>query len=465
MNDLVVTEPQPPKRKRRGPRGRGLIPVGGEPALRERPDRDILSLPPPDAPAAPRLWRPGIFGVLDIGSTKMTCLIGRGEADGSLRVLGYGWRRSRGIRNGAVVDLREAEQAIRATVGQAEEAADKRLDEVTVNLSCGQPESRLFNVRMPIGGREVTAQDVARTIAEGQARAHTEGRSVIHTLPVGFSVDQTSGIVDPRGHLCEHLSGHLHVVDAATTALRTLDSVLARAELKLAGLVSSPLASGLAVLEEDERELGATVVEMGGGTTSIAVFGEGLLLHTAHLPVGGLHVTNDLARLLSTSRENAERLKTVYGSTEVAPMEELELLPLQMIGEHGDAMTRVSRARLVSAIRPRVEETLELVRDRLDGAGLGRAGRSRVVLTGGASLLDGIGPLATRILDRPVRFGRPMHVSGLPEVSSAAAGFSTAAGLLAWAAGADRAFRSVDMPETRSGGFLKHVIHFIRNHV
>lgn len=217
----------------------------------------------------------------------MTCLIGRGEADGSLRVLGHGWRRSRGIRNGAIVDLREAEQAIRATVGQAEDAADKRLDHVVVNLSCGQPESRLFNARMPIGGREVTEADMSRVIAEGQARAHTEGRTAIHTLPIGFAVDETQGILDPRGHLCDQLTARLHIVDAASTALRTLDSVMMRAELKMSGLVSAPFASGLSVLDEDERELGATVVEMGGGTTSLAVFGEGMLLHTAHLPVGG----------------------------------------------------------------------------------------------------------------------------------------------------------------------------------
>lgn len=137
--------------------------------------------------------------------------------------------------------------------------------------------------------------------------------------------------------------------------------------------------------------------------------------------------------MLSTSLDYAERLKTMFGSAELASEDEGDLLQLQQIGEGDGALTRVSRARLVSAIRPRVEETLELVRDRLDGAGLGRAGRGRVVLTGGASLLDGIGPMAARILDRPIRLGRPLRITGLPEGAAASAGFATSAGLLAWA--------------------------------
>lgn len=318
MNDLVAIPPEAPqKKRRRSVKSRSLLPVSSRRNNHGRSEEHILSLPPADEPSIPRNWRVGVFGVLDIGSTKMTCLIGRGEADGTLRVLGYGWRRSRGIRNGNIVDLNEAEQAIRATVGQAEDAADRRLDHIAVNLSCGHPESHLFNARMPIGGREVSETDMGRVVAEGQARAYTEGRTVIHTLPVGYAVDDTTGIIDPRGQVCEQLTARLHVVDAATTAVRTLDSVLMRSELKLTNLVSASLASGLSVLDADERELGATVVDMGGGTTSIAVFGEGMLRYSAFLPVGGLHVTRDLAGMLSTSLDEAERLKTKYGAAEL----------------------------------------------------------------------------------------------------------------------------------------------------
>ena len=463
MTDLTPTSDLPAFRRRRGLRGRSLIPVGGERdvALNRTP-REILPLPPEET-SKPRVWRNGVFGALDIGTTKMTCLIGKGEPDGSIQVLGYGWRRSHGIRSGSIVDIREAEAAIRATVGQAEEAAERRMDSLVVNLSCGHPRSRLIDAHLPIGGREVTDGDVQRLIADGQARAWSEGRDVIHTLPIGYVVDSMPGIADPRGHQCEQLATKLHVVDMNSSALRTLDTVLQHSELKLDGLVSSPFASGVSVLADEERDLGVTVVEMGGGTTSLAVFCEGKLIHTAQIPVGGLHVTRDIAGVLSTSLETAERLKTMYGAAQLGSDDQREILSVPLIGEGRDRLARIPRSKVISVIQPRVEETLELVRHALDNAGLGRLANGRVVLTGGASLMEGIVPVATRILARPVRMGKPLNVHGLPEIAAASAGFSTAAGLLAWAAGADRDFGDISTPEPRSGSLLKRLVGFIRD--
>ncbi len=465
MNDHNAMSDLPAFRRRGGLRGRSLIPVGGERDVSvNRVPRDILSLPPEETPRNVT-WRPGIFGALDIGTTKMTCLIGKGEPDGSIQVLGHGWRRSHGIRSGSIVDIRDAEAAIRATVGQAEEAAERRMDSLVVNLSCGRPLSRLVDAQIPIGGREVTAGDVQRLIAEGQARAWMEGREVIHTLPIGYVVDSIPGIADPIGHQCEELATRMHVVDMNSSALRTLDAVLQHAELKLDGLVASPFASGVSVLAAEERELGVTVVEMGGGTTSLAVFCEGKLLHTAQIRVGGLHVTRDIAGVLSTSLETAERLKTMYGAAQMGSDDQREILSVPLIGENSDRLVRLQRSRVISVIQPRIEETLELVRQSLDNAGLGRLANGRVVLTGGASLLEGIVPVATRILGRPVRMGKPQNIYGLPETAAASAGFSTAAGLLAWAAGADRDFGDISVPEPKPRGLVKRLVGFIRNNV
>src|SRR5690242_4447199 len=181
-------------------------------------------LPPPsaaaDEPPRPRNLRAGPFGALDIGTTKIVCLIGRAEADGTLRVLGFGWHKGRGVRGGCIVDLDEAERAIRAAVGQAEDMADTRLRSVIVNLTCGQPASRLFNVQWPVGGRAVEEADVRRVVNEGRLRAIADGREVIHALPLTFSVDDTDHVSDPRGLFCEELTARLHVIDAASTALR-----------------------------------------------------------------------------------------------------------------------------------------------------------------------------------------------------------------------------------------------------
>ncbi len=424
-------------------------------------------LPPqglgPEEPPRPRA-RTGLFGVLDIGTTKIVCLIGRCESDGKLRVLGFGWHRGKGVRGGSIVDLDEAERAIRAAVGQAEDMADTRLRSVVVNLTCGQPESRLFNVQWPMGGRAVEESDIRRVIAEGRARAEESGRETIHALPLTFSADDTDRVADPRGLFCSTLAARLHIIDAAATALRSLAACIARCDLDIAELVSAPMAAGLSALVEDERELGATVIDMGGGTTGMAVFAEGQLLHTAQLAVGGVHVTNDLARLLSTPVAHAERLKTLYGSVQSCPDDEREMLPVPLVGEEEHQIAKVPRSMVVSIIRPRLEETFEMVKDRLASSGLTRAAGNRVVLTGGACQLGGVRELAARMLGRQVRLGRPSAVRGLPDAASGPA-FATAAGLLAWAAGDGRSLHDIDLDFDRPTGLLRRLVNFLKERV
>jgi len=418
----------------------------------------------PDPPARARNLRTGPFGVLDIGTTKIVCLIGRTESDGTIRVLGVGWQRGRGVRGGGISDLEEAERAIRATVGQAEEMADLRLRAVTVNLTCGQPESRLFNVQWPVGGRQVTEQDVRRVMLEGRSRAWSEGRETIHSLPLAFDVDDMPGVEDPRGLHCETLGARLHVIDAHATALRNMSACIARCDLGISELVSAPMAAGLATLVEDERQLGATVIDMGGGTSGMAVFAEGQVRHTAQLTVGGVHVTNDIARLLSTTVACAERLKTLYGNCEGSPDDEREMLPVPLVGEEEHQISRVPRSAVVSIIRPRLEETFEMVRERLEGSGLGRAAGTRVVLTGGACQLAGARDMAARILGRQVRLGRPNNLRNLPEANSGPA-FATAAGLLAWAAGHGRPLVDIDLTNERQPGWIGRLVNFLKERV
>jgi cell division protein FtsA len=415
-----------------------------------------------DEPQRSRAVRSGPFGVLDIGSTKIACLIGRAESDGRLRALGFGWQKGRGVKSGGIVDLEAAERAIRAAVGQAEDMADTRLKSVVVNLSCGQPESRLFNVQWPVDGRAVTAEDVKRVVREARMRAASGGRETIHSLPLSFSTDETPGVTDPRGLFCETLTAQLHVVDAGNTALRSLAACLARCELDISALVSAPMASGLATLVGDERELGATVIDMGGGTTTLAVFAEGQLLHTAQLPVGGMHVTNDIARMLSTSVAHAERLKALYGNVQGSPDDERELLPVPQVGEDEHQIAKIPRSLLISVIRPRVEEIFEMVKDRLETSGLGRAGGNRVVLTGGASQLGGVRELAAQMLERHVRLGKPNAMTGLPD-SATAPNFATLAGLLHFATGDGQTMHDIDFETERTAGWFGRFVNSLKD--
>ncbi len=426
--------------------------------------RHAIALPPDetDAPRA-RGRQSGPFGVLDIGTSKIVCAIGRTESDGSNRILGFGWQRGRGVRSGGITDIEEAERAIRAAVGQAEREADTRLRGVTVNLSCGQPESRLFNVQWPVGSRAVTEADIKRVVMEGRARAASEQRDIIHALPLTFAADDAHGISDPRGLHCEILTARLHVVDAVRTALMTLSSCLARCDLEIIELVSAPMAAGMATLVEDERQMGATLLDMGAGTTGMAVFAEGQLLHTAQLPVGGGHVTNDIARVLSTPLSHAERLKTLYGSAHASPDDDREMLPVPMVGEEEHQIAKVPRSMVVGIIKPRLEETFEMVRERLEGSGLGRAAGTRVVLTGGASQLNGVREMAARVLGRTVRLGRPASLRGLPD-SASGPGFATAIGLIAWTAGAGRTL-DVDLEPEPDGGVVRRLVQYLRRRV
>jgi cell division protein FtsA len=416
---------------------------------------------PPRETRRRRGARGGVFGVLDIGSTKVVCLIARIESDGEPRVLGFGWQRGRGVRSGSVVDLEEAERAIRAAVGQAEEMADTQLRGAIVNLSCGQPDSRLLHIQWQIGGRAVGDADIRAILGEGRRRSAEDGRETVHSVPLGFTVDATPGVEDPRGMICEVVAARLHMVDAAQASLRNLGACLMRCDLEVEELVSSPFAAGLATLVEDEKTLGATVVDMGGGTTSIAVFAEGHLLHTAQIPVGGAHVTNDLAGILSTPVAHAERMKTLHGGVHGTAEDDREFLPVPLLGEDEHHIARVPRAMVVGIIRPRLEETFELVKERIEQAGLGRDSGARVVLTGGASQLVGVRELAARVLDRQVRTGRPRPVRGLPETASGPA-FATAIGLLAWGAGEGRPVLDIAAGPDRPAGLYRRFVNWLR---
>jgi cell division protein FtsA len=422
----------------------------------------------PEPPAAPNRARiagkPGIrpggpFGVLDIGTTKIVCVIGRIEGDGTPRVLGLGNRQGQGINAGSITDIEKAERAIRAAVGEAEEMADTRLRNVIVNLSCGQPVSRLFNVQWQVGGRAVTENDIRGALATGRSRAALEGRQIVHALPLGFAADEVPGIGDPRGLFCDVLGTRLHVIDTATTAVRTLSACLQRCDLGLAELVASPFAAGLSTLVEDEKQIGATVLDMGGGGTGMAVFADGQLMHTSQIPMGGVHVTAEIARLLSTSFEHAERLKTFYGSAQSSPDDLRETVPVKPVGEAEHHIATIPRAAVVGIIIPCMERLFGMVRDRLDSFGPDIG--TRVVLTGGASQMTGVREMAAAFLDRPVRLGVPASVRDLP-LRGAGPDFATAVGLLAWAAGVGQPSVVLDPDSEPASGLLRRIVKFLR---
>jgi len=377
-----------------------------------------------------------MIAALDVGSSKIACFIARIRDDsGNIDVIGIGHQASQGIKSGAVVDIDAAENAIRQAVHAAENmAADVTrgypLREVVVNVPAVHTRSSLMNMGVQIMGSAVTENDMRRALAKAQEQNTFPDQEFIHTIPTAYRIDGHDGIKDPRGLFGQHLDVDVHVVTGAIAPLRNMAMCIESSHLDITALCSAPYASGLACLVEDEMEMGCTVVDMGGGTTSIAVFFGKELIYTDSIPVGGNHVTNDIARGLTTTLQAAERMKTLYGSAIATATDDKDLIDVPPLGEEDHiAPNHVPRSILVSIVAPRLEETLELVRARLHDSGLGAIAGKRVVLTGGASQIPGLRELAQKYLEKQVRLGRPIRMPGLPDAVSGPA-FSTTAGLL-----------------------------------
>jgi cell division protein FtsA len=373
--------------------------------------------------------RQGLWAVLDIGSSKIVCFVARRGGNGGLEVVGIGHQLSRGIRSGMVVDMDAAEQAIRITVDAAERMAGGEVRDVILSLSCGRPHITRLAVEMPIAGHEVDEQDRDEALREALLRSAHPERLMLHAVPTGFAVDGIGGVRDPRGMIGQTLGVNVSTFGIPTAPVRNLAAAVERCHLGISAAVLSPYAAGLATLVEDERELGAICIDMGGGTTSVSVFRDGHLVFADIVGLGGQHVTSDIARGLSTTLGNAERLKTLHGSALAGPSDERELLDIPLMGEDDGVTHQVPRSMLTGIIRPRLEETFEHIRERLIVAGMDQVGGRRVVLTGGASQLNGARELAARVLGKQVRLGRPLPISGLAEATAGPA-FATAAGLL-----------------------------------
>ncbi len=380
--------------------------------------------------------RRDILAALDIGSTKVTCFIAQSEGTGNMRVLGIGTYRSSGLKHGVVVDMDATETAVSNAVDTAEQMAGTRIERVILGVSGAQIRSHRLNAEVSVAGHAIQATDVVRVIDSATAalREAEEKAGIdsvpIHRIPVGFAVDGGAGVKDPTGMFGETLAVDVLLATAAPGPMRNLENAISRCHLGVESLAVSAYASGLACLVDDERDLGVTVIDMGGGTTSIAVFLDGYVVHVGVLPIGGQHVTNDIARGLSTPVASAERLKTLYGHAMHAPTADRELLDVPLIGEDEEGqVNQVPRSMLTQIIRPRLEETFELVRNHLETAGLFNVAGRRVVLTGGASQMNGARDVATEILQRQVRLGRPLGLKGMAD-AAAGPGFATCAGLL-----------------------------------
>jgi cell division protein FtsA len=374
-----------------------------------------------------------LVAALDLGTSKAACFLAQIDDDGPPSIVGVGHQPGRGMRAGAVIDIEQARDVVINAVHAAERMAGLTVRNAFVALGCGKPGTARVSHTTSLDGREVSAADIRKVLDQEKGRAAPPDRELLHALPLGFRVDGQGGIRDPRGMFGKSLSLDLNVITAEAGPVRTLSTCIAGSHLGIEAFVVSPYAAALACVVEDELQLGTIVIDMGGGTTSLAIFEGGALVHADTVPVGGAHVTQDVVHGLSTPFAHAERLKLLFGSTAPRPGDDREIIDVPQIGDSDNsAPNHMPKSLLSGIIRPRIEETLELVRAKIDHSGVSKAAVRRIVLTGGASQLAGASDMAATLLGRQVRLGRPRRMRGLAEAATGPA-FAVVNGLIAYA--------------------------------
>jgi len=375
-----------------------------------------------------------VIAALDVGTSKVTCFIAERNGQGELAIVGIGQDTAEGLKAGTVTDMAAAVKSIGTAVHRAEVMADTRVRELFVSVSGGAPRSTYADISLDVSGRQIGNTDIQAAFDTARADGAIEGYEIVHAVSTAYDLDGSRGIRDPKGMYGDQLRMQLHMVSVAHGAFRNLLSCLSRCDLDLEAPVISAYASGLACLVEDEKDLGVTIVDMGCGGTGLASFSGGEFNWTATVPLGGAHVTNDIALGLTTPLANAEHMKRLYASAIGGPADNREMIEVPQLGEPElHSARQIPRSLLTGIVRPRLEETFELVRDFLDSSGTAGASARRIVLTGGASQLQGVGELASEILEKQVRLARPLPIQGLAE-AVAGPNCATCAGLLIYAA-------------------------------
>src|SRR6266446_521245 len=364
---------------------------------------------------------------VDVGTSKVCVLIAETGPQGQPAVLGHAVVPCSGLRRGVVVNIEATVGALRAAASSAEQAAGVRIGSAVVGVAGAHIRGLNSHGIVAVRGGEVGTRDVERVIDAARAVAIPLDRQVLHVLPQQFAVDDQDGVRDPLGMAGVRLEARIHIVTAAQSYGQNLNKCCERANVTPAELVFEPLASADAALFPEERELGVALIDIGGGTTDIIVFHNGAVMHTAVLPVGGNHLTSDVAAGLRTPMSEAERLKVSYGVATNLIVGRDEMVQVPGVG--GRAPRVIARRLLGEIIEPRMEEIFAMAQRELLRSGVAESLASGVVLVGGSSLLEGAQELAERIFNLPVRRGLPINLKGLPEELMKPM-YTTAAGLL-----------------------------------
>jgi cell division protein FtsA len=353
---------------------------------------------------------------LDIGTSKVVAIVGEVKADGALEIIGIGSHPSRGLKKGVVVNIESTVQSIQRAVEEAELMAGCEIHSVYAGIAGSHVRSLNSHGIVAIKDKEVVQGDVERVIDAAKAVAIPADQKILHVLPQEYIIDSQEGIRDPIGMSGVRLEAKVHIVTGADSAAQNIVKCVQRCGLAVEDIVLEQLASSYAVLTEDEKDLGVCVVDIGGGTTDIAVFGGGAIRHTAVIPIAGDQVTNDIAVSMRTPTQYAEDIKIKYACALSQLANPDETIEVPSVGDRPPR--RLARQTLAEIVEPRYEELFALVRDELRRSGLEESVATGIVLTGGTATLEGAIELAEEVFHMPVRLGVPQYVTGIVDVVS-----------------------------------------------
>lgn len=371
---------------------------------------------------------------LDIGTTKIAVIVAQKAADGKLDIIGIGTNPSSGLRKGEVINIESTVESIASAVREAELMAGCSISHVFAGIAGSHIKGLNSHGIVAVKTKEVTLKDVERVIDAARAINIPSDREILHILPQEYIIDEQDGIKEPVGMSGVRLEAKVHIVTGAISSVQNIAKSANRCNLTVADIVLEPIASAEAVLSPEEKELGVALVDIGGGTTDVTVFHDGAVKHSAVIPLGGNHLTKDIATGLRTPLSAAESIKRRYGCATVRGVHANETIEVPQTG--GREARVVARQMLAEIIQPRLDEILTLVRREILASGLDELLTGGVVLTGGSVLLDGVVELGEEIFNVPVRIGYPIGVGGLVDVVSSPA-FATGVGLVLYGAKSD----------------------------
>ncbi|HJN50030.1 MAG TPA: cell division protein FtsA [Pseudomonadales bacterium] len=366
---------------------------------------------------------------LDIGTSKVVCIVGEVSPEGQIEIVGLGSHQSRGLKKGVVVNIDSTVQSIQHAVEEAELMAGCQIHSVYAGIAGNHIRSLNSHGIVAIRDREVFLPDIDRVIDAAQAVAIPADQKVLHILPQEYVIDMQEGVKEPLGMSGVRLEAKVHLVTCAVNAAQNVEKCIRRCGLEVDDVILEQLASSFAVLTEDEKELGVCLADVGGGTTDIAVFTDGAIRHTAVIPIAGSQVTNDIAMAFRTPTPHAEEIKIKYGCALAKLTGESETVKVPSVGDRADR--DLSRQALAEVIEPRYEELFVLIQAELRRSGFEELVAAGIVLTGGTSRMEGVVELAEEIFHMPVSIGKPKGVTGLTDIVKNPI-YSTAVGLLLW---------------------------------